>query len=121
MKKYSVTITESLNGGLLKHLIREDGQEDLCFALYQRCTGNERLTGIITDILLPTRHERNLHGNVSFNPTFFDRVTQEALTKNKGIAFLHSHPSRGWQGMSQDDVESEQMLATRVKAITNLH
>jgi hypothetical protein len=33
---------------------------------------------------------------------------------------MHSHPSFGWQGMSQDDVNAETMLAPRVKAITNL-
>lgn len=120
MKKYSVVISESLNSSLLNHLIREDGQEDLCFALYQLGTGNKRLNGIITDIILPENHERNLHGNVSFNPSFFDRVITEALKENKGIAFLHSHPSSGWQGMSQDDIETEKMLSPRIKGSTCL-
>jgi len=116
---YSVAIKQSSNTELINHLIRRDGQEDLCFALYELGTGNERITGLITDLILPTKGDRNVHGNVSFNSCFFDRVISTALTKNKGIVFIHSHPSSGWQGMSQDDIATEKMLAPRVKAVTN--
>ncbi|HEY3388267.1 MAG TPA: ThiF family adenylyltransferase [Prolixibacteraceae bacterium] len=116
---YSVAIKQSFNEELIKHLIRKDGQEDLCFALYEVGTGNERITGLITDIILPDKEDRNLHGNVSFNSCFFDKVIHVALKENKGIVFIHSHPSVGWQSMSQDDIDTEKMLAPRVRAVTN--
>lgn len=116
---YSVALRQSINTKLMGHLIREDGQEDLCFALYKKGSGNERVTGIITDIILPQVGDRNLHGNVSFNPCYFDKITHSALNENKGIVFIHSHPASGWQNMSKDDIETEKMLAPRVKAVTN--
>lgn len=115
---YNIAINQSVNEALTDHLIREDGQEDLCFALYEIGTGNKRITGIIADIVLPEEEERNLHGNVSFNSCYFDRVITLALKENKGIVFIHSHPSIGWQSMSHDDIETEKMLAPRVKAAT---
>lgn len=116
---YSVAIKQTMNAILLKHLIREDGQEDLCFALYETGTGKSRITGLITEIILPKKGERNLHGNVSFNHNYFDRVVKIALKKKKGIVFIHSHPSNGWQSMSQDDIDTETMLAPRVKAVSS--
>jgi len=116
---YSVAITQKTNAELYKHLIRKDGQEDLCFALYETGTGNERITGFIMYIILPDKEDRNVHGNVSFNSCFFDKVIQIALKENKGVAFIHSHPSIGWQDMSQDDINTEKMLAPRIKAVTN--
>jgi len=32
---------------------------------------------------------------------------------------MHSHPSDGWQFMSKDDIDTENMLAPRIKAVTN--
>lgn len=120
MKKYSVAISKNINEGLLKHLIRDDGQEDLCFALYNLSEGLERTSAIITEIIYPEKGDRNIHGNVSFNNCFFDRVTKIALEKEQGICFIHSHPSPGWQGMSNDDIDAEKMLAPRTKGISNL-
>lgn len=117
--KHSVVLKETLNILLKQHLIRKDGQEDLCFALYKKGTGQVRVSGIITDIILPEKSDRNLHGNVSFNSSFFDKVTQRSLKEGKGIVFIHSHPSKGWQSMSPDDVSTEEMLAPRVRAVTN--
>lgn len=117
---YSVAITEELNRVLCEHLIREDGQEDLCFAYYKPSTGKNRKTAVINDILLPCKGDRNLHGNVSFNAEYFDKVTSFALANDLGICFIHSHPGPGWQGMSKDDILAEKMLAPRVKAVTNL-
>lgn len=115
---YNVTIKQTANTNLLKHLIREDGQEDLCFALYEIGTSSSRTTGLISEIILPEKGDRNIHGNVSFNHSYFDRVIQIALRKEKGIVFLHSHPCNGWQSMSKDDIDTEEMLAPRVKAAT---
>lgn len=117
---YSIVLPESLNDKLKNHLIRKDHQEDLCFALYSLSTGNLRVSGIINEVILPEDLDRNVHGNVSFNPQFFDKVTQRALKEKKGIVFIHSHPGKGWQSMSKDDINTENMLAPRVKAVTNL-
>lgn len=117
---YSVVIQEKTNDALKKHLIHLDRQEDLCFALYSKAEGINRFSGIINEIIFPETGDRNLHGNVSFNPEYFDKVVQISLEKNKGIVFIHSHPGPGWQGMSRDDTCTEKMLAPRVKAVTNL-
>ena len=118
--KYSVAISEGLNQALSEHLIREDEQEDLCFALYAPSKGNTRFTGLISQLIFPLEGERLVHGNVSFLAAYFDRVTKLALQTDLGICFMHSHPYPGWQGMSYDDVQAEKMLAPRVKAITGL-
>lgn len=118
--KYSVALSEGINTVITNHLLRKDGQEDLCFALYAPGTGHQRYTGLIQYVILPNPGDRNVHGNVSFNSDYLDRVTQLALKKELGICFMHSHPGPGWQGMSQDDVNAEKMLAPRIKAITGL-
>lgn len=118
--KYSVAIPEILHEQFSRHLIREDGQEDLCFALYNPCKGSTRYSGVIKEIILPQAGERQVHGNVSFNPEYYDRVCSLALKKGCGICFMHSHLGPGWQGMSRDDIEAEKMLAPRVKATTGL-
>lgn len=118
--KYSVVIPENLQRQFSRHLIRDDGQEDLCFALYNPSEGKTRHTGVIKEIVLPLPGERQIHGNASFNPEYYDRICGIALEKSCGICFVHSHPGKGWQGMSRDDIEAEKMLAPRVKATTGL-
>ncbi len=113
-------MTEDIDLSLSNHLIREDNQEDLCFAFYKLSTGKRRITALINDIIFPELDDRNIHGNVSFNPDYFDKVTSYALKNKYGIIFIHSHPYPGWQSMSSDDVDAETMLAPRVKAITGL-
>lgn len=92
---------------LLKHYRRGRQQEDLCFGLWTPSTGAERETAIVTDILLPTNGERNLHGNVSFEPSYLTRATRAAIRSGQGLVFMHSHPSSGWQDMSVPDVIAE--------------
>jgi hypothetical protein len=116
--KYSVVIPELLQEQLRQHLIRKDRQEDLCFALYNPSEGRTRYSAIIKEIILPLLGERQVHGNVSFNSEYYDRVCSLALERGCGICFLHSHPGPGWQSMSQDDIEAEKMLAPRLKATT---
>lgn len=117
---YSVVISEDLQVRLQKHLLRADGQEDLCFAFFRLSNGKGRTTALMTAIELPRDGDRNIHGNVSFNAAYFYRICSEALKRSCGIVFLHSHPSSGWQAMSNDDVKAEEMLAPRVKAMTDL-
>lgn len=117
---FKVNISEELNDVLKRHLIRRDGQEDLCFALYNSFTGNTVNGAVLKTIIFPVAGERDVHGNVSFNSAYFDRVIKLALEQKCGICFMHSHPASGWQGMSRDDVETENMLAPRCKAVTGL-
>jgi hypothetical protein len=118
--EYAVALTEGQHEALMIHLLRKDGQEDLCFALYQPSTGGTRFTGIIKEIILPLPGERQVHVNVSFNPEYFDRVLDLALEKQCGVCFLHSHPTKGWQDMSSDDIQAETEMAPRIRAYSQL-
>ena len=92
---------------LLQHFRQNKPQEDLCFALWRPSRGNSRYTALIDEILLPENGERLLHGNASFQPNFLVRAMRLAREKNAGVAFMHSHPGPGWQGMSGADIEAE--------------
>lgn len=117
---YSTALTAPLFEELRRHLVRDDGQEDLCFALWRPSTGRDRLTALIGAVVLPHVGERAVHGNASFAPAYLDRVIDLALDRRVGIAFLHSHPAAGWQGMSRDDVRTEESRAGQVLAATGL-
>lgn len=120
MENYSVTMTENIHSMLSNHLIRIDEQEDLCFATYVPSTSKNRTTGIISDIILPLINDRQVHGNASVNAQYFERSLKIAKSKGQGLVFLHSHPSPGWQGMSEDDIIAENMMAPSVSAYTSL-
>ncbi len=95
------------NEHLLKHFRAGELQEDLCFALWRPSTGKSRYSGIIYKIILPEENDRKLHGNVEFAPRFLSRSINLAIREKAGLAFMHSHPSVGWQGMSSPDVFAE--------------
>ena len=92
---------------LLQHFDRSTPQEDLCFALWRPSTGSTRQSALIDEIILPLDGDRRHHGNVSFSPEYFERSVSLAVTQGVGLAFMHSHPSPGWQGMSETDVVAE--------------
>lgn len=116
----SVTMSERLNSRLSEFLIRSDAQEDLAFALWTPSQGKNRMTALLHTIVFPEDRDRQVHGNVSFNPAYFERVCSMALREGCGIAFLHSHPFPGWQGMSDDDIAAEQKIVGAVAALTEL-
>ena len=103
---------------LLRHYLEGQEQEELCFALWRQSTGARRKTAIIYEILKPQRKERNLHGNASFEPHYLSRAIREAKSQGAGLAFLHSHPTCGWQGMSLDDVLAERDVISYPARIT---
>lgn len=116
----SAAMTEQVAEEAQDHLLRADGQEDLCFALWRPSTGRGRTTAIIQKLLLPRHGERTVHGNVSFQPAYFERALAAAALEGAGLALLHSHPGgRGWQGMSRDDVTTEQGIAGAVFGTTD--
>ena len=109
--RFETVLTADANSAssahLLQHYKRNATQEDLCFALWRPSTGNERLTALIDEIILPEGEERLLHGNASFQPNYLVRAINAARMRKAGLAFMHSHPVSGWQGMSDADVEAE--------------
>lgn len=117
---YSVIIPEDINRQFMEHLIRSDEQEDLCFATYAPSNGSKRHGAIITGIILPKIDDRKVHGNVGFMPAYLERVLGISRQKKEGIAFLHSHLSPGWQGMSINDVTAETRIAPTIMGMTNL-
>src|SRR5260370_315404 len=108
---YSVAISTPVHESVIRHLVRDDGQEDLCFALWFPSQGKGRLTALVQDLVLPLKDERMVHGNASFQPGYFQRSLGAAVNAGAGLAFLHSHPAPGWQGMSRDDVVAEESHA----------
>jgi hypothetical protein len=115
----SVAMTASLDQELQMHLLRADGQEDLCFATYRQSTGRRRRTALLRQVVLPQPGERSVHGNASFTGDFVLRVANEAATRGEGVALLHSHPRAGGrQGMSGPDADAERSYAHLVHAIT---
>lgn len=109
-RELSVAVPSSLNLQLLRHLIRADSQEDLAFALWAPSQGSNRYSALINELVLPELGDRQIHRNVSFNPQYFERTIRLAAAKDMGLAFLHSHPSPGWQGMSKDDIAAERRV-----------
>jgi molybdopterin-synthase adenylyltransferase len=100
-------------------LLRADGQEDLCFALWHPSQGRDRETAVVSDPILPRPGERHLHGNASFETDYFLRAVEVARDAGAGLALLHSHPGgRGWQGMSVPDTQTESRFAPRAFAGT---
>lgn len=118
--RYSVAITSDANTALKAHLLRKDGQEDLCYALWHPSHGASRVTALLFEPILPLANERLVHGNASTTGEYLGRVLQLAQERGAGVAFLHSHPTTGWQGMSSDDVETERRQAVTVKAVLGM-
>lgn len=108
---HEVVLTEEANRTACRHLLQHYAtgqvQEDLCFGLWTPSRGLNRETAIVTRILLPGKGERELHGNASFDRSYLTRVTRAAIRNGQGLAFMHSHPSDGWQDMSRADVRAE--------------
>ena len=108
---YEVAMTNGVSGEASAHLLHQYQkgglQEDLCFALWRPSTGRSRQTGLVYEVLLPKDGERLLHGNASFQPGYMARSIRRAMEDQAGLAFMHSHPSKGWQDMSPTDVVAE--------------
>ncbi len=122
--RFEVTLTAEAdsvsNGHLLQHYKQDVLQEDLCFALWRPSTGQQRLTALIDQVILPEQDERLLHGNASFQPSFVGRAIQVARREEAGLAFMHSHPGPGWQGMSTADIEAERDVLAYPAGATGL-
>lgn len=116
--QYSVAMTDEVDRQARSHLIRADGQEDLCFGLWRPSRGARRLTALLYRVILPKPGDRQVHGNASFNAQYLERALSEAAAEGAGLAFLHSHPHPGWQDMSPDDIAAESNNAGAVFGAT---
>lgn len=119
MTRFSVALSTSLNAALTEHLLRDDGQEDVCLAIYHPSEGATRTTAVLQHVVLPHSGERAVHGNASFVDEYFLRASAAAAEVGGGVAILHSHPrGRGWQGMSADDLDAECRHAALALSLT---
>lgn len=117
----SVAMTIDTHNKLCCHLLRDDGQEDLCLAIYQTSTGQSRTTALIGEVLLPQPGERTVHGNVTFTGDYVLRAVEAAAAKGGGVAVLHSHPGGcRWQTMSGPDRDAESAYANLARETTGL-
>jgi molybdopterin-synthase adenylyltransferase len=118
---HSVAIPTALAQELSAHLFPGDGEEDLCFGVYFLSHGERRESALLNEWLVPRHGERHRHGNASFEGEYLLRAVARARAEAGGVFFCHSHPrGRGWQGMSEDDIEAESGLAPRIGAATGL-
>lgn len=105
---WAAAIGDAAFAELRRHLIREDGQEDVAFVLWHPSTGRDRTTAVVSGLVLPGPGDRLAHGNASFTAAYFERALGEAVRAGAGLGLVHSHPGgRGWQGLSEDDAAAE--------------
>ena len=106
---------------VVRHLLRDDGQEDVCFAIWHPSTGAASSTAVVHSLILPRKTERNIHGNADFTSEYFLRAAGKAAASGAGVALMHSHPGGdGWQALSPDDFAAEAGLAAQAASITGL-
>ena len=118
---FSAAMPASVHQQLAGHLLRADGQEDVCLATYAPSTGATRTSAVLGRAVLPGPGERAVHGNASFTGSYVVRAAREAASAGRGVAALHSHPGgSGWQDMSGPDYDTERFYALLVREITGL-
>jgi hypothetical protein len=114
-------MTAETDDALRAHLLRPDGQEDICLAVYRPSTGATRRTALLRRVHLPASGERQVHGNATITGDYVLRVAAAAASDGDGVVLLHSHPGgRGWQPMSGPDQDTESSYANLVREITGL-
>lgn len=117
----AVAMTSATAREAVDHLLRPDGQEEVCFAIWHPSSGTDRSSAIVRGLILPKDGERNVHGNAEFTSDYFLRAAGEAAAQGAGLALLHSHPGgRGWQALSRDDHQAEAGHAAQAASITRL-
>lgn len=119
VRRFSVAMTEAVDDALTRHLVRSDGAEDLCLAMYSPSTGAMRDTALLRGACFPREGEREIHGNAIVNGRYVLRVARQARHLGLGVVILHSHPGgHGWQELSELDADAEASYAYLAKQIT---
>ncbi len=120
-RRTSVAMTADTHDALVQHLLRDDGQEDICLATYRTSTGATRRTALVRGLVLPEPGERAVHGNASLVGGYVLRAAALAQEDGCGLVLAHSHPGgRGWQGLSGPDRDAETAYANLAREITGL-
>lgn len=119
--KCAVGIPGAVQQQLINHLVREDRQEDLCFATWRPSTGRRRLSAIVLEPILPEDGDRHVHGNASFESRYALRAARIAAQRDLGLVFMHAHPSGcGWQRLNDTDEKAEASIANLSREMTGL-
>ena len=121
MRRTSVAMTAATEEALVRRLVRDDGQEDVCLATYRPSTGLSRFSALIRTVVPPGPGERLVHGNATVNADYILRGAEAAHEDDCGLVVLHSHPGAShWQTMSGPDRDCEASYANLVREITGL-
>ena len=88
----SVAMTATNNQDLRAHLLRADGQEDLCLVTYRPSTGTTRRTALVRSVIAPEDGDRQVHGNATVTGAYVLRAAAIAQARGEGLALCHSHP-----------------------------
>ena len=121
MRRTSVAMTAATEEALAHHLVRDDGQEDICLATYRPSTGLTRSSALIRAVVPPGPGDRIVHGNATVTADYILRVAEMAAAGGCGVVLLHSHPGASqWQPMSGPDRDCEASYANLVREITGL-
>ena len=117
----SVAMTVATEEALVRRLVRDDGQEDVCLATYRPSTGLTRFSALIRAVVPPEPGDRLVHGNATVTADYILRAAEAAQEDDCGVVLLHSHPgARYWQPMSGPDRDCEASYANLVREITGL-
>lgn len=117
--RFSVAMAGEADRQLTAHLVRDDGQEDLCMAVYRPSNGATRLTALVAEVVLPEDGETTVRGTVSFTGGYVLRAVERAAAVGGGVVILHSHPGGSdWQAMSGPDRDAEASYANLVRETT---
>ena len=121
MPETSVAMTATTEETLVRRLVRDDGQEDLCLATYRPSTGLSRSSALVRAVVPPGCGDRLVHGNATVTADYILRAAEAAQEDQSGLVLLHSHPGASrWQPMSGPDRECEASYANLVREITGL-
>ena len=115
----SVSMTATTEEALVRQLVRDDGQEDICLATYRPSTGLSRFSALIRAVVPPGPGDRLVHGNATVTADYILRTAEVAQEDQCGLVLLHSHPGASrWQPMSRPDRDCEASYANLVREIT---
>ena len=114
-------MTLATEEALGRHLVRDDGQEDVCLATYRPSTGLTRVSALVRAVVPPEPGDRLIHGNATVTADYILRGADIAREDGCGLVLLHSHPGASqWQSMSGPDRDCEASYANLVRELTGL-
>ena len=121
MRHTSVAMTVATEEELVRQLVRDDGQEDICLATYRPSTGLTRSSALVRAVVPPEPGDRLVHGNATITADYILRAAETAQEDDCGLVLLHSHPGASqWQPMSGPDHDCEASYSNLVREITGL-